>query len=144
MKFRTPSGLIYTLLFTLLIGISSIVQAACLQSDLTGTWYAYSIGTYCKLVLNSTGAFTTTTSSCVVKVPDYDTGEILTYLYRVKGTMKINSSCALSKAYIYFYDYNTSVYTGSYSTINKGSLDRGKSVLLTLVDDLLNISAVRF
>ena len=79
-----------------------LVHAGCSQSDMTGTWYAYSMsadsaGYYypqtnqCKVKISSSGSIVASKSSCKMRS--------ITGLVAVNitgGSIKVNSSCKLS------------------------------------------------
>jgi len=108
-------------------------SAACSQADLSGTWYvnAFFVGsadslgywTKCKLSINSAGAVSRSSSSCI-----YDIG----VTRKVSGTMKVNSACQISATTLSLWDA-FDARTGA-TKINFATMDRGKSVMVGVGD----------
>lgn len=85
------------------LGLSApiAVEASCLQSDLTGTWYATGVfgntsGSFngdlrCKLIVSSTGGITPTGSSCIIRD---NSGKFTMSLGA--SALKVGSGCGLS------------------------------------------------
>lgn len=122
MKHRIRMRHLYVLIFSLIIGLSGSVQAACLQSDMSGTWFTYSVGpdftNRCKVIVNSAGRFFRSSSYCIYH--DWSTAYI-------SGQMSLRSGCYLSIGKVHFYTFSGS-YLG-YDFVHYASLDSGKTII---------------
>ena len=136
MQYRKLTRYLYSLVFSLIIGLSGSVQAACLQSDMAGRWITYISITHieggdeeagagadhytvrCKIIMNSLSQFSRFSSTCKPsdRSPTY-----------ISGRMILKPSCNISLTRFYHYDASGN-YVG-YSVMQHASISREKTVL---------------